>query len=355
VPINRRLKLFIVTNSVYNNIDYEDLKGVEHDAVRIKNLLVDDPNTALINADDYYILRDADSFQMRDELTLFIKQDCHPTDQIIFYFSGHGSTLLNGDYGFCAKDTFHLEDSEHPVATSTLRYQDVIDIIHHSRMEPLIIIDACYSGHIGRITSQLNESIRTSLGESYALITSSYSSATSIDENDGGLFTKAICSAAKNGSKTLQRKEKLTLQDLFSSLRESLGLMYEPVHPQMFLGNGLSDMFFVKNTKYKPRRERLTNAHARVLRALYEQDEPYYLKFSEIQPLGPTEYTTWRKLELWGLIEYVPVPKGGHLTLVGVEFVSNNIPVSKVLQFDPNTETWATAPTSPIVSITDYP
>ncbi len=104
---------------------------------------------------------------------------------LILYFSGHGALVGNHDLGLCFRDTrLHPEHSSAP-SLSVVKFKDIIETLSLVQVDPVIIIDACFSGQAGvtieNVYNQMKRDIQAETGSNYALFCSSGKTEASYD------------------------------------------------------------------------------------------------------------------------------------------------------------------------------
>lgn len=111
-------------------------------------------------------------------------------DVALFYYSGHGHIDSVGGYLV----TPDFSDYDYGVSL-----QDVLAIANASHCkEKIIILDSCYSGFMGSIsTAGQNTAV---INEGVTILTASRSSETSIESDEHGLFTSLLLEALTGGA-----------------------------------------------------------------------------------------------------------------------------------------------------------
>lgn len=119
-------------------------------------------------------------------------EDCFSgdADVALFYYSGHGHVDSVG--GYLVTPDF----SEYDYGVSL---QDVLNIANNSTCkEKFIILDSCYSGFMGCINS--NSQNTSIINEGVTILTASRSSETSVKMNGHGIFTALLIEALSGGA-----------------------------------------------------------------------------------------------------------------------------------------------------------
>ena len=348
--IGDRVRLIAVGIENYRHLGR--LPGPASDVQRIKRLLSDDEDTAVMSPDRATYLYDIDSATLRKTLTDFALGRSAENDILVLYFSGHATRIGNSDLGLCTIDSI-----VHPAVgtippLSLVRFTDIVETLAAVSVDPVIIIDACYSGTAGRsiqiVYEELKRQIQAATGSNYALLCSSRSDEASDTLFSGGVFSEVLFSTAKAGS-TLEdhrRSPWLGLQDLYPAIRRELELR-DSSKPQMFIGATLPRFPFVRNVRYEPRTERFHPSHKRTLQVLWNRGSPIEIETSRLIGYGSTTYTTNKKLgysPAWALLK----EEGTRVLLTkrGIDFIEGRIEIPLIIIKNELTGEWNAAPDS---------
>lgn len=139
--------------------------------------------------------------------------DCFSGDEEIalFYFSGHGYIDSLGGYLV----TPDYSDNDYGVS-----FQDVITIVNQSNCRnKIIILDCCYSGSMGSINTQGQQT--AIINEGVSILTACTSKESAIEYNGHGLFTELIISALKGGASDITGH--ITPGGIYSYIDKTLG------------------------------------------------------------------------------------------------------------------------------------
>jgi hypothetical protein len=337
------------------------LSGPSKDVEKIKKLLSDDFETALYKGNRFTQLIDPKSDQLRKTIVDYAMDRSAPNDILVFYFSGHGVIIGHNDLGICAVDTQIHPEFKIPVPLNLIRFSDIIETLSAVKVDPVIIIDACFSGQggeiIGRIYDQLKRNIQAETASSYALLCSSRKIEATPDHQEGGPFSSTLVNVANKGKdgKDYKRKKELTLKDLYSSIREEIEIMGLDIVPQLFIGDTLPDFGFVKNNKFKPLTTSITKGQLKVLNALWNNGNSKILSVDDFQKIGSTEHTTYNKLSYkpaWGLLEKVDSKKR-RLSIRGIQFMKGELKIPKSIIKQDNEE-WVPNTNAQLLGIEDF-
>jgi hypothetical protein len=337
------------------------LSGPSKDVGKIKKLLSDDFETALYQENRFTQLIDPNSDQLRKTIVDYAMARSAPNDILVFYFSGHGVIIGNNDLGLCTVDTQIHPEFRIPVPLNLIRFGDIIETLLAVKVDPVIIIDACFSGQggemIGQLYNQLKRNIQAEAASAYALLCSSRKIEATPDHQEGGPFSSTLVNVASKGKdgKDYKHKKELTLKDLYSNIREEIENLGLDIVPQLFIGDTLPDFGFIKNNKYKPLTTSITNGQVKVLRELWNNGDPKTLSVDDFQKFGSTEHTTYNKLSYkpaWGLIEKVDSKKR-QLSKRGIQFMKGDLKIPKSIIKQDNEE-WVPNTNAQLSGIEDF-
>jgi hypothetical protein len=340
----------LIAVGIENYLHLERLTGPAADVQRIKKLLSDDQNTSTIPHQRAMYLYNTDSATLRERITEYALGRSADNDILMLYFSGHATRIGNYDLGMCTVDTSILPTAGTIPPLSIVRFSDIVETLASVKVDPVIIIDACYSGAAGRsiqtVYEELKRQIQGSTGSTYALLCSSRSTEESHSLFSGGIFSEALFRAATavSPAEDDRRKPWLSLQDLYPAIRKELELS-ESSNPQVFLGATLPAFPFVRNARYQPRTERFHPSHIPTLLAFWNDGSPIEIETSELIMYGSTTYTTNKKLgysPAWALIEEQGTKV--KLTQRGIDFIHGLFRIPLVIVRDEISGTWHAAP-----------
>lgn len=134
------------------------------------------------------------------------------TEDIFFYFSGHGTLTRTGGY-VCTQDATEREPG--------LPMDELLALANDSKArEVLLILDCCYSGGLGNPTN-LRES-QTQLREGVTILTASRSTEVSLEKTGGhGIFTWLVLSALRGGAADIRGR--VSAAAIYSYAEQVLG------------------------------------------------------------------------------------------------------------------------------------
>lgn len=183
------------------------LSGCCNDSEAISELL-----TIHGTGDPNFSVRKKDNVATKAELRHLIKQ-CFESDAdvALFYYSGHGQIDSVGGY------LVTPDYSEHDWGISL---QDILTIANKSKCkERIIILDSCYSGFMGNITTVgQNTAV---INEGVTILTASRNSETSMEIGGHGMFTSLLIEALKGGAADVTGH--ITLGGIYAYIDKALG------------------------------------------------------------------------------------------------------------------------------------
>lgn len=183
------------------------LSGCCNDSEAVKDLL-----TIHGTGDPNFSVRKKDNVATKAELRYLIEQ-CFESDAdvALFYYSGHGQIDSIGGY------LVTPDYSDHDWGVSL---QDVLAIANRSKCkERIIILDSCYSGFMGNITTEgQNTAV---INEGVTILTASRNSETSMEVGGHGMFTSLLIEALKGGAADVTGH--ITVGGIYAYIDKALG------------------------------------------------------------------------------------------------------------------------------------
>jgi hypothetical protein len=308
---------------------------------------------------NFVSLVDVESGAVRKALVEYAVGRSASNDILIFCFSGHAIPIGNNDIGLCAVDTQVHQEFEVPISLSTVRFSEIVETLASVRVDPIIILDACYSGQAGvqiqQLYTRLNGHMQESTASTYALLCSSTRNEVTLDLGLGSSFSKLFVRVAGKGlGGSLKGKEELSLHDLFPAIRAETERQVD-INAQLFLGETLPQFGILRNAQYKERTISLTKGHRDALLAFWNNGNPRPMTVSELQKYGSSVHTTYKKLGYapgWALVEDVD-RNTRQLTDKGLSFVKGEIKIPRTIIKMGDSSRWEPMPGSKDVSIAD--
>ncbi len=356
MSLTERVTVIAVGINRYKYLDA--LQGPESDVSSLKELMAAQTNTAVIPEHRFKTLVNVDSASLRTALTDYAIGRSAPHDILFFYFSGHATPIDQNDLGLCTIDTQIHPDFCVPIATNLVRFRDIIETLAAVKVDPMIVIDACYSGRamegIQQVYGSLKRTVQGETGSTYALLCSSTRLEEAPDSRTGGPFSSLLTRLARAGlgDPSHKQKQRLTIKDLYPQMRKAeeaeLGTT-----SQLIVGETFPDFEFVRNCQYVPRTESLTRAHKEALLVFWNSGNPTHVTVKELQSHGSSVHTTHKKLSYkpaWALIENAGSRNSVHLTLRGEEFMRGELKIPYEIERDPISEEWHAAKDTQFVS-----
>lgn len=183
------------------------LHGCCNDADEMKEVLAKNGNNS-----PNFSVRIVKNVQTKSELKQLITE-CFSGDEdvALFYYSGHGHVDSVGGY---------LVTPDYSNGDYGVSLQDILTIANNSKCkDKIIILDSCYSGIMGSITTfGQNTSI---INEGVTILTASRSIETSLEVDGHGLFTSLLIEALRGGAADVTGH--ITLGGIYAYIDKALG------------------------------------------------------------------------------------------------------------------------------------
>lgn len=178
-----------------------------NDSEAIKDLLSNHEN-----GDPNFSVWKKDNIKTKSELKSLII-NCFSGDEevALFYYSGHG--YIDSLGGYLVTPDFKMND----IGVSL---QEILTIANHSKCkERIIILDSCYSGFMGSInTNTQNTAV---INEGVTILTASKNDECSIECNKHGIFTSLLIDALKGGAADITGN--ITVWNIYAFVDKALG------------------------------------------------------------------------------------------------------------------------------------
>lgn len=184
-------KALIVGVNYYNNIS--NLPGCVNDAYNVNSVLKENSDGTKNFDINLVTAVDESSKVSRSELKVLV-QDLFRDDNNIalFYYSGHGYIESTGGY---------LVTSDCKNGDDGLSMNELLSIVNDSPAKnKIIILDTCHSGAMGNPSTKEDTVF---INEGVTILTASEKNEYSIDEGDGGTFTKLFVDALSGAASNL--------------------------------------------------------------------------------------------------------------------------------------------------------
>lgn len=183
------------------------LSGCCNDSEVVKDLLANHEN-----GDPNFSVMKKDNVATKAELRMLIEKCFSGDDEIaLFYFSGHGQ--IDGVGGYLVTPDYNEYDWG-------VSLQDVLTIANSSKCkERIIILDCCYSGVMGNIsTSGQNTAL---INEGVTILTASREIEPAQEINGHGVFTTLLAEALQGGAADVTGH--VTIGSIYAFIDKALG------------------------------------------------------------------------------------------------------------------------------------
>ena len=305
-----RINIIAVTVSEYRHLDH--LAGVTKDRELIKSVFLSDEAYSIFGKRQFMELVNPTIDETRKRILDYAHSRSARGNILLFYFSGHGCIIGANSFGFCLADTMMSAGGEIILPLSVLGFRDIVQTLSAVDAYPVFIIDACFSGvtaktFIPNFTALMQDDLHINAAGSYGLLCSCTTDLLSVDNNDGGAFTKAFHSVVSEGLSDGQQRHWpfITIKGLASPLQERLALAGSPLS-RCYVGPDLPEIPIASNIKYRPNSEYFAPYMKRTIEYIWNAGSPREVTVSEIRnDLGPGAYANHSKLSLppWNLLE----------------------------------------------------
>jgi Caspase domain len=215
ITMNRRRALLVGIDKYQHGTG---LTGCEADAQAMSNLLQFNENKSP-NYDCHLVTNTEDSPVTRKALRgywddLFGNDLDDNPDDILFYFSGHGTPTKAG--GFLV--TYDGEDGD-----PGLPMDELLKLADKSKARSiLLILDCCYSGHLGN-PAILQGSLenRAYLREGITILAASRPTESAVEVEGFGVFTKLVLGALSGGAADVRGR--VSAASIYAYVEQALG------------------------------------------------------------------------------------------------------------------------------------
>lgn len=337
----------IIAAGVWNYDHLAALRGPKKDLEAVSDLF-QAPEIGLFSKAQIQILENPTVEMLRKAFVDYAMARSAKGDVLVFYFSGHGTSMGNNEFGFCLKDTQVRPDGGGCVPLSVLRFDDIVRTLTAADVHPIFIIDACFSGKAGqeqmKILGAMQDDMHRTAASSYGLLCACYAEVLAHDTEEGGAFTRALCEVASSGldDKLHKAKPLLELADLSGPVQQRLMKDGFPLS-KLYLGPDLPSFALVRNAAYQARTESLMGYHGDILRYLWNDGDPREVSLTQIlKSLGQSAYGNHSKLSLapWRLVEDGKNSKHRRLTERGKQFLLGKLRLPEMIERNLQTGEW---------------
>lgn len=344
------LTVIAIYVDTYADSSLRKLAGPEEDVKSLRRLLVERKSTALLKPQQFIELANPSADEIRKVIDDYALGRSAKGDVCLVYFSGHGVSIGNDDFGFCSTDSRIHTGSHSALPLSVVKFSEVMRTFNLAGVFPIFVIDACFSGLVRKSPlikpDKAFEGIRqitVGTTSSYCLLCSCSDEETTKDTKFGGEFSLELYQVASKGLN--DRKKYLNLKDIYPILVENSRINSGEVSPLIQLGLGMPDVPFVKNVKYKAQYVSFSPSYKCIVKFLWNRGKPNEMALDELgKRCGRGVYSNHSKLSYrpWRLVEDVPGTKGRkrRLTKRGKSFVQGKTRIPKKIVKDPETGNW---------------
>ncbi|MBM9576217.1 caspase family protein [Leptospira sp. 201903070] len=353
-----RVSIILVGVNAYRHIPR--LTGPEQDVDNFAKILTEDTRLSIYSTTVIRKIINPSSADLRLAISDYALSRSAINDILVFYFSGHGVTIGNREFGLCTIDTNVNRETNLALPSTLVRFRDIIETLSVAKVDPVFIIDACYSGLAGenllRTYQELKKDIQAETGSAYALLCSSTKYESTPDGRFGGPFLNQIKKTieSRNFGTKSKKKPKLMIKDLFPALRAAIESS-DDITPLLFIGDTLPDFPIAKNIYYKPNEVSIQSSHKEVLLLLWNNGNVKEISMSELSAISSSVYTTYNKLSYkpaWGLIEDVS-QNIRKLSEKGIQFMNGEITIPLTIQKNYENGDWEPASGAIFVNASD--
>jgi uncharacterized caspase-like protein len=134
-----------------------------------------------------------------------------PASMALFYFSGHGTENNLGGYLVTPDAALYQEG---------VAMAEVLTLANRSPVEQVVLVlDCCHAGHLGAVPAIDNKA--AVLREGVSVLSASRAGETSLENEEGGVFTSLVCAALDGGSADVLGD--VTAAGIYAYVDEALG------------------------------------------------------------------------------------------------------------------------------------
>lgn len=358
-------QISIIAVGIENYQFLPHLRGPRRDVESFFDLMTNSPTQSLYNPSQVLKIIDTDSANLRKMIDDFVITRSAQGDVLIFYFSGHGVPVGHSDFGFCTSDTRTHDFTGSVLPFTVIRFRDLLESLRVMGITPIIIIDACYSGMVGKALSitpveaisNMRSEITQQYATNYVLFCSCSDRQVSMGNGNGGYFSQAIFETLREGFLTRKTDESVMyIKDVYEEVLRRVSVFVADSFPQLFLGETMPAVPIIKNVRYTPMQEKISPYLGKIILKLWNDGNELELSGYELGELvGPGAYGNHSKLSLpgWDLLEDGKVKKKRRLTEKGRQFARGEISIPSKLIYDPVSLNYLPSPDAIFLSIDD--
>jgi hypothetical protein len=352
----------VIAVGVSDYDELENLEGPSWDMEMVSEIFMQNDDISLFDEDVVTELENPTSTQFRNAIAEYVEKRSARGDILILYFTGHGCILPSGSFGFCLKDAKVGVDDAGIFPITAVPLDEVVSTFAIADVHPVFILDACFSSanspqSASVAPSNIEDTLRRSNADTYALLASSSSYSVSMDTPEGGAFTQALYQILTSGFSDDEgrRYPVITLAQLAAPLQEELSRMGVPLS-RCYVGRDFPILPIVKNANFEPQSESFAPYMRKIVELLWQDGKPREAELSEFSTkIGQGAYANHSKLSLapWALLEDAGTNKVRRLTSKGKKFAAGEISIPKNIERDPFSGNWRRASDSQLVRINE--
>jgi len=353
----------------YENLG--NLKGVQSDINRIRDIFCGDNDYALFDEEDFIELFNASSADLRNEIKKYIINRSAEGDVLIIYFGGHGTAIGRDNFGFCMSDAYVHPEEKFFLPTSVVTIKEIISSLYIKSVFPIFLIDSCYCGQIAKqlkfsfseMSLEISKNLVGTFASDFGFLTVTDAITPTGDDEDGGILSKTLEDICKQGFGEIDSQRKyITVAKLFKSLIKSIKNNGTQRAKSFFPSGQIADYEIIRNVQYfspevPENRYSFTSIYKLILDALWNDGNEDELNASEILEITRSQsaYGNHRKLSYtpWDLIEDNPDSNKRRLTERGKDFIKGEIEIPKVVIVNQETQECRPQKNSPMISYSD--
>ncbi|WYL96064.1 MAG: SUMF1/EgtB/PvdO family nonheme iron enzyme [Gloeotrichia echinulata IR180] len=231
------------------------LPSAVKDVEAMRRVLVN-PDMGGFAAEDVTVLKNSQRQEIAEAIEeLYTK--CQKDDLVLFYFSGHGVTVENGDFYFLTRST--KKNQGKLITASAVPARDVHNWMNNSKSRRLVIIlDCCFSGAFARgLTPKDSGTIDLQQhlgGEGRAILTASNSTqyAFESDNLDLSIYTHYLVEGIEKGAADTDGDGLISVDELHGYAKSKVQEAAPAMTPEFYPHKDGYKIFLAKSPKDDP-------------------------------------------------------------------------------------------------------
>jgi hypothetical protein len=334
-----------------------DLNTVKQSIARMKEVFVENSETALFSESDFFEVYDSTSNALRKKITQLLLDETFNPEVLFIYFIGYTNSIGISDLGLCMQDSSQFMNTERIMPMSMIRIKELIDSLKLKSITPIFIVDSFYFGEANKkntffsYENCINEINKYLLGlykNDYGFFSVDNEISETLQTKKLGIISKSLAYVCES------RTHEYYPQKNFISLFELLKLLKTEVirnkkhNFQAFLPSGkFADKQIIKNhqevnSTNSENRYSFSAIYKKILQVLWNEGEERALSPSEIleKTGSQSAYGNHRKLSYspWDLVEDSTTSNKRRLTERGRKFVKGEIAIPRVIVVNQKTQ-----------------